>query len=87
MFVTSKQLPFIAAYTSTVFNELTTSDHKSFHIDIRRDEIMKLKETSTSSPLYRSLQSNNSKVIRKYKASLQKNHKDFVGKKRAKTKK
>ena len=46
IFVTTKLLPFIKSCGSTAFNELTTSDHKGFYIDILREGIMKRIEKS-----------------------------------------
>ena len=61
------------AYGSTAFNELTTSDHNVFYIDISCEGILKRLETNPTSPFTRNVQSNNSQAIRKYKRKLEVN--------------
>ena len=71
IFVTSKLLPFIKACESTTFNELTTSDHKGYYIDILREGIMKRIEANPASPFTRNVQSNNPQALRKYRRKLE----------------
>ena len=66
IFVAAKLLPFIKVSGSTVFNELTNSDHKVLYIDILREGIMKRLETNPTSPFKREVQANNPQKIRKY---------------------
>ena len=54
----------------TGFNDITTSDHCGFFLDLSRDVILKGKITIISSLFERQLQSKSSESIRKYKHYL-----------------
>ena len=56
----------------TRFNDITTSDHCWFFLDLPRDVILKGKTTTIPSPFERKLQSKSPKSERKYKNYLQK---------------
>ena len=56
----------------TGFNDVTTSNHCGFFLDITRDVLLKGKATTISSPFERQLQSKSPKSVRKYKHYLQK---------------
>ena len=63
IFITDKLLSFIKACGPTAFNELTTSDHKAFYINILREGIMKRIEINPTSPFTRNVQSNNPQAM------------------------
>ena len=54
----------------TGFNDITTSDHCGFFLDLSRDIILKGKTTQIPSPFERQLKSNSPKSVRKYKHYL-----------------
>ena len=54
----------------TGFNNITTSDHCGFFLDLSRDVILKGKATQIPSPFERQLKSNSPKSVRKYKHYL-----------------
>ena len=54
----------------TGFNDITTSDHCGFFLDLSRDVLLKGKTTSIPSPFERQLKSNSPKSVRKYKNYL-----------------
>ena len=56
----------------TGFNEVTTSDHCGFFLDLTRDVLLKGKTTTIPSTFERQLQSKSSKSVRKYKHYLKK---------------
>ena len=56
----------------TIFNEVTTSDHYGFFLDLTRDVLIKGKTTTIPSPFERQLQSKSPTSVRKYKHYLKK---------------
>ena len=52
------------------FNEVTTSDHCGFFIDLTQNVLLKGKTTTILSPFERQLQSKSPKSVRKYKHYL-----------------
>ena len=62
-----KILTTILGCGMTGFNNITTSDHCGFFLDLSRDVILKRKTTQISSPFERQLKSNSPKSVRKYK--------------------
>ena len=54
----------------TGFNDITTSDHCRFFLDLSRDVILKGKITQIPSPFERQLKSNSPKTVKKYKHYL-----------------
>ena len=60
----------ILKYGMTGFNDITTSDHCGFFLDLSRDVLLKGKTTPIPSPFERQLKSNSPKSVRKYKHYL-----------------
>ena len=56
----------------TGFNDMTTSNHCGFFLDLTRDVLLKGKATTIPSPFKRQLKSKSPKSVRKYKHYLQK---------------
>ena len=62
----------VLRYDLTEFNDVTTSDHCGFFLDLSRDVLLKGKATTIPSPFERQLQLKSPKSIGKYKHYLQK---------------
>ena len=56
----------------TVFNELTTIDHRGLHLDLSYNKVLKHKVIEQPSPFNRKLQSNCPTSVRFYKKYLEK---------------
>ena len=56
----------------TAFNELTTTDHRGFHLDLSYNKVLKQKVTKHPSPFNRKLQSNYPTSVRFYEKYLEK---------------
>ena len=56
----------------TAFNELTTTDHREFHLDLFYKKVLKQKVIEHPSPFNRKLQSNCPTSVRFYKKYLEK---------------
>ena len=61
----------------TEFNDITTSDHCGFFLDLSRGILLKGRITKLPSPFERQLKSNSPKSVRKYKHYLKQQMKKY----------
>ena len=65
-------LKALIQYGMTAFNELTTTDHRGFYLDLSYNKVLKQKVIEYPSPFNRKLQSNNPTTVKFYKKYLEK---------------